>query len=256
MAQCSNCGAAINLKGKQQATCPFCDSVNDAPPSQVQVPVPVQVIHNVVNVVGGGPTSVPGELRCPHCRARLVTVRAGDVDLSGCGRCGGIWVDNDSARTLISSPQRVVVELANRASANARGGVPKNATPACPVCTACLETANARGIEIDICPEHGTWFDTFELQAFVRTLLGELAPRPQRGVVPREAQCVSCHATMPGDRANVTGDGPMCDACWRGVQNRQIEEAERQGRDAAGLAGAGLLLGAIGVALLSGSSKS
>ena len=237
MAQCSNCGALIDFKGTLQATCAFCDAVNDPPPSEVQVPVPVQVIHQVVNVMGGGPASAPGELRCPHCRSRLVTVRAGVVDLSGCGRCGGIWVGNDSARTLISSPQRVVVELANRASSNARGGVPKSATPTCPVCTACLDPAKAHGIEIDICPEHGTWFDTYELQAFVRTLLGDLAPRPQPGVVPKEAQCVSCHMKMPGDRANVTGDGPMCDTCWRAVQDRQILEAERQGREAAGIAG-------------------
>jgi hypothetical protein len=124
------------------------------------------------------------------------------------------------------------------------------------VCTAGLEVANSHGIEIDLCPEHGTWFDTYELQALVRTLLGELAPRPQRGVVPKEVQCVSCSLKMPGERANVTGDGPMCDACWRAVQDHQIAEAEREGRSAAAMAGAGLLLGALGVALVSGSSRS
>lgn len=73
------------------------------------------------------------------CRRRLVTVTAGGAELCGCAACGGIWVDNESARTVLLSPQRVFVDLANQAGHAATRPVSRPDRPGCPVCAAVLE---------------------------------------------------------------------------------------------------------------------
>jgi Zn-finger nucleic acid-binding protein len=258
---CRNCGAALDSGAALPIVCRFCDAVNEATPNEVtvEVPVPVQIVQNVVNV-----TTLDGgamELRCPHCKKRLVTVKVGDVDLAGCGGCGGIWVDNASAKRLIASPQRVVLELAERASRNAKAQrPPRSATPTCPACPAILDRVRSHQIELDICQEHGTWFDTYELQGLMRALLGEgsTAPKPPRNDAP--VQCVGCKTTMTVGRSNIGADGPTCDTCWRAEQERLYAVADAQHTTAAAGAGAGLLLlGALGAGLAiaaGGSSRS
>ena len=77
MSQCDHCGAPLERDFERQATCAFCDRVNAPLQREVEVAVPVQVVQKVVQVVGAaanGPEAV--ELRCPHCRKRLVSVLA------------------------------------------------------------------------------------------------------------------------------------------------------------------------------------
>jgi Zn-finger nucleic acid-binding protein len=259
---CRNCGAALDSGASLPIVCRFCDASNDATPNEVtvEVPVPVQIVQNVVNVtkLDGGAAI---ELRCPHCKKRLVTVKVGDVDLAGCGGCGGIWVDNASAKRLIASPQRVVIELADRASRNAKTQrPPRSATPTCPACPAILDRVRSHQIELDICQEHGTWFDTYELQGLMRALLGEGSTTPRRPRSDAPVQCVGCKTTMTAAHANIGPDGPTCDACWRAEQERLYAVADAQHTTAAAGAGAGiLLLGVLGAGLAvaaGGSSRS
>lgn len=245
MATCHHCGAL--LRGATfPEICKFCTAVNQAPPREVQVAVPVQVIHNVVQV-----TDVTAaqrhERKCPHCRKRLDTVKLEDVELAGCGRCGGIWLDNDSARHLVARPQRLVIDLANRASANASQAVkPRSPNPCCPVCSTSLERRHKFGIDLDLCNEHGTWFDSYELQGMTRKLLGE---QVSYATPTNAANCSSCRAAIAPGRANIGGDGPICDDCWRGHQSDLIDAAERNQQSAAVAVAGALLLGALGAGL-------
>jgi Zn-finger nucleic acid-binding protein len=226
MRTCSNCGAPLAGAPDARVVCAFCHREDAPAPKEVPVPVPVQVVNTVVQVVGS-PSEAPVELRCPHCRTRLVTVRASDVDLSGCGRCGGIWVDNASARRVLATPDRIFGELADRAGQNARGSTPRAERPTCPSCPAVLDKVSAHGIELDVCAEHGTWFDRFELSRLTATLRGEAVP----GVRARPdalVRCAGCGATLRADQANLGDQGLACDACWRKRQAALAAAAERR----------------------------
>jgi Zn-finger nucleic acid-binding protein len=239
---CTQCGANIALSTSKSVTCKFCGTVNQPSPKEVPVPVPVNVVHNVVQVVGDG--AAPRELRCPHCRKRLVGAEVDAVTLYGCSGCGGIWIDNTSAKQVLQNPLATFTVLAQRAAANAKGGV-RQPRPVCATCPAILDKVRVHGIELDICGDHGTWFDALELSRLTAVLRGETA-KGQAGLeIPRTASCVSCRAELDANRLNITDSGPTCDTCWRSRQSTMIARAD-SAHDAASAA---VLIGVAGAML-------
>ena len=240
MAHCINCGGPLTL-GDQPTKCPFCDTVNAPAPKEVAVAVPVQIVNTVVQA---GPNTTPVERRCPHCRKRLVTVVAEGVSLSGCGACGGIWIDNASARSVLSNPLPVFADLARRAAAGATGSRGKVEKPICAECPAILERSNV-GIDLDVCPDHGTWFDALELDTFVKLLRNE----PLKAAQPNVINCSGCGTPLASNRANITDLGLRCDSCWRTEQAQQIAQANADDDARDGVAVGGVLLGVAAVML-------
>ena len=253
MSNCAFCGAPITLSNDAPTNCKYCGQKNDPAPREVQVPVPVQVVQNVVQVVGA-PGTAPAELRCPHCKKRLVEVVAKDVKLDGCAGCGGIWIDNESATRVLAKPEPVFAELAKRAGNNARHRV-QTENPGCPVCTAVLDRVTTHGIALDVCNEHGTWFDAFELGQLVGVLRGEL--KPAESPDGQSFVCAYCQQRISAARANVTEAGLTCESCWATVRSteRVAEEAqnERTGQIVTGVL-LGLAAGMLGG--VAGSSRS
>lgn len=247
MSQCEHCGAPLERSFERPATCTFCDRVNAPLQREVEVAVPVQVVQKVVQVVGAGSPEAL-ELRCPHCRKRLVSVVAKGVELAGCGGCGGIWIDNASARKVLSSPESVFADLARRAGANARDREVRGLRASCPVCTAVLDRVVVKGIELDVCDEHGTWFDPFELAVLVDVLTGRAPTKMPLGDT-RKIRCASCKTEISADRANITEDGLCCERCWRGQQAAVIAAADRKAQESGALAVGGVLLGVAAVML-------
>lgn len=235
MASCSNCGAPLSFTGAT-ATCGFCDVVNQAPPKEVQVAVPVQVIHQTVHVAADDANAAI--LVCPHCRRRLATVRVRDVDLHGCGACGGIWVDNASAQNLVKAPDTVFEDLATRCAAGARNRTKRATAPVCAKCRIPLDQAKNGQLELDVCHLHGTWFDAFELAALIRSLLAKNKPQT---AAPDAVACVGCGTKIPRATSNITGRGPMCEPCWRAEEQRQLESESNPALFAAreGISGTG-----------------
>lgn len=256
MSQCDHCGAPLERNFEQQATCTFCERVNAPLQREVEVPVPVQVVQKVVQVVGA-PAAEDRELRCPHCRKRLVSVIAKQVELAGCGGCGGIWVDNASARKVLAQPEAIFADLARRAGTSARSRGSRGTSPACPVCTAVLDRAVTRGIELDVCSDHGTWFDPFELAVLVDTLSGKTPAKIPLGDT-RAVHCARCRVPISANRANITEDGLCCESCWRAQQAATIAAADQQANEAGAVAVGGVLLGVAAVMLgaAMGSSES
>lgn len=211
------------------------------------MPVPVQVIQNVVQVTGSAAAAGIRELRCPHCRKRLVTVDVKGVALSGCPGCGGIWIDNASARQVLAAPERVYGELAERAAANARNAA-RAASPICAECPATLDRTVAQGIELDVCPEHGTWFDAHELTQLTAALRGERVPAPASRRPPT-VRCTGCRKELRAEQANVTDMGLRCDACWRSEQAELVRIADQNYQQTSGTVAAGVLVGVAAVLL-------
>ena len=245
---CQYCGAPIERSTSSPSTCPFCNRVNDPLPTRVEVPVPIEVVQNIVQVTS--PASAPHELRCPQCRKRLFTATVKDVELSACSGCGGIWVGNASARRVLSQPEEIFVEMATRAGNNATARATRAEDRICPECPAVLDKTRTHGVELDLCQEHGTWFDAYELATLVRILRGE-----QTATAPAKTiRCARCHQTIAADHANVTDVGLQCDACWRNEQRAEIAAFDQKIQQEGGaFAVAGVMVG-LAAAML-GSSR-
>jgi Zn-finger nucleic acid-binding protein len=253
--RCEQCGAGLEGDVDGAVTCGYCGMVHAPRPREVQVPVPVQVVQNVVHVSGGAMGHVVPT--CPHCRLALVSVTAEGVTLAGCGRCGGIWLDNASAGALVASPQRVFLDLADRSTRNTeRNTYRRSTSPTCPTCGAVLTERKHSGLTLDICEAHGTWFDPSELGILVRKLLAIdpfTAPLGSAGR-PDTIPCASCQTALARERANVTGKGMLCDGCWRGIQSAELARAEAAHQSTVGTAA--LALGGIALIAMASAATS
>ncbi len=259
MSACSQCGAPIALEPDRAVVCTYCGASNAPPPKVVEVPVPVQFVQQNVVVNAPAQGGVEGGARCPHCRKLLAGVRVGAVELNGCGGCGGIWVDNQSAQAVVAAPERVFGELARRCSENARGGTPKSDRPSCPSCPAILERVVTHGILLDVCTQHGTWFDALELDQLVRTLRGDApAQVTVKAGSTATVLCTGCRMAIRADKANITPAGLQCDACWRKQFELEQARVEAQAHTDAstGALVAGGLIGVAAVLLAGSSSRS
>lgn len=157
---CPNCGAPLPPAAAREAvTCAFCHVTSVAAP---RAPAGRSASGQALATSPAASTN----LVCPRCSVPLFEGRAKDVVLEGCGQCGGIWLDNQSAQRAMASPESAdVTALADRAGGRAHGPTSTRAIANCPVCRAGLprvQFANA-GVELDVCAEHGTWFDRYEL---------------------------------------------------------------------------------------------
>lgn len=179
---CPHCGAPLPARAADAAaTCAFCGvssaPVREPPPS---APQPTAVVLRFTNEIPEAPTH-----GCPVCGLPLFTAETEGVTLRGCGRCGGIWVDNASARHALTVDADPIDALQLRA---AKQGVrvPKPLLLRCPDCGAALRRADVAGVEVDVCETHGTWFDPFEL-GLVLQLRGKkpvVAPTTYGGAIP------------------------------------------------------------------------
>ncbi|MCB9751106.1 MAG: zf-TFIIB domain-containing protein [Myxococcales bacterium] len=127
---------------------------------------------------------------CPRCQVNtLFRGEARGIQLRACGRCRGVWLDADpSARVFAALADAPAVEHA-----------PQGALP-CACCGRPMKTRTPAGaeLEIDVCAEHGAWFDHEELERLV-TLAAA-----RRGVTITPARRDAAQAG-PGGAAAVAG---------------------------------------------------
>ncbi|MCX5795126.1 MAG: zf-TFIIB domain-containing protein [Elusimicrobia bacterium] len=125
-----------------------------------------------------GPDAPP--LSCPTCRQGALTSRVlGAARLSGCSRCGGVWVDP-------SSFQRICADRQTQAAYLGEGSVTPAPKPSDPTdsslryrpCAQCgdlmnrINFAGRSGVILDVCKPHGIWFDPDELRRIVEFIRG------------------------------------------------------------------------------------
>ncbi len=115
---------------------------------------------------------------CPHCRTHMVQLGGLQGVLAGCRGCGGVWLDNALSAEAAKTPMSSAVHefVSSLVSASPLGGAVERARPgttprrACPVCQSLLRAVPVRDPEmtVDICAQHGTFFDRHELDAMHR----------------------------------------------------------------------------------------
>lgn len=132
----------------------------------------------------------PAENRlCPRCKKPMEVVEVGNVKVNECFKCEGMWVDAATLEQL----------CADREKQSAVLGMPTyQPTPAvinmeenfhyvpCPVCHTLMNRVNfarCSGVVVDVCKQHGTWFDRDELRRIVEFIR-------QGGIEKARAQAV------------------------------------------------------------------
>lgn len=162
---CEKCGGPLPAEAATRpTTCPFCGAHAAPAPREVERIVERVVERVVTEAEAGRP-------RCPRCDRALEDVRSAARVVGVCGRCGGAWVDKDTAEHLARVDDHALALAVRRAVAIVVS-IPlreKHATVACPVCRSQTRRVEIDGTVhvIDVCDEHGTWFDCDELTAFV-----------------------------------------------------------------------------------------
>jgi Zn-finger nucleic acid-binding protein len=114
---------------------------------------------------------------CPRCRTKLVSVVLGPATVLECERCLGLWLDTPSFEKICADreQQSVVLGIAAHAgSGSATETSQVNYVP-CPECLQLMNRMNfarCSGVIVDICKQHGTWFDRDELSRIVEFIHG------------------------------------------------------------------------------------
>jgi Zn-finger nucleic acid-binding protein len=173
---CGRCGGAFQ---QGAATCPWCEAgivLADRRLAGVCGRCSARLSANASFCPGCGEPVRDQTIRawradaaCPRCRAALALRKVGDRELVECTSCGGIWLEPDVFEKL----------CAHSEDAGTLGRVlGTRSAPTKPVedthvaylkCVVCGQFMNRRnlgpgsGLILDVCKDHGVWFDHDEL---------------------------------------------------------------------------------------------
>jgi Zn-finger nucleic acid-binding protein len=112
---------------------------------------------------------------CPRCGVPLSAAALGNVTVHDCPKCEGIWVEAEVLREICADREKQALVL------GAAGPLPQEETVPvervrylpCPVCRKLMNRVNfahCSHVVVDVCREHGTWFDKDELRRIVEFL--------------------------------------------------------------------------------------
>jgi Zn-finger nucleic acid-binding protein len=104
--------------------------------------------------------------RCPRCEAPVVREEHADVRLEVCTRCAGMFVTHEILNDVLERPgslEELRAVLPRSTTAWAEGGRMYVQCPACEVLMNRRQYATGARVVIDVCKQHGLWFDAGEL---------------------------------------------------------------------------------------------
>jgi Zn-finger nucleic acid-binding protein len=115
--------------------------------------------------------------KCPRCKNDLMLVTIGSTAVLECERCFGLWLDVSSFEKICADreQQSAVLGFASQAPATAAHETSKVNYVPCPECSQLMNRMNfarCSGVIVDICKQHGTWFDRDELSRIVEFIHG------------------------------------------------------------------------------------
>jgi Zn-finger nucleic acid-binding protein len=171
--RCPNCGAAA---AADATTCPYCQSrlATVACPNCFAIMF-TGMKHCPRCGADAARTEqgVANDRKCPRCTKALIIIQVGTLPLDECGDCQGIWLDVDKFTKICDDQESRASIIQWRAAAapslaTARADIIKYL--ACPECRKLMNRMNfakVSGVIIDVCHDHGTWFDRDELYRVV-----------------------------------------------------------------------------------------
>ena len=166
---CSGCGASVPPDALQ---CPYCQAqlATVACPACFAL-APLSASHcpgcgAALRPCQGTP-SAGGP--CPACTKPLTATRVGDLDVQECPACGGLWLDRAVFEQLGASRERQGAVLGALTAPTAPPLLSLEVVQyrPCPACRQRMNRVNygrRSGVVLDVCKEHGLWFDRDELR--------------------------------------------------------------------------------------------
>jgi Zn-finger nucleic acid-binding protein len=222
--RCSGCGASVPPEALR---CPYCQ----AQLATVACPVcfalaPVSASHcpGCGAALAAPRPAGPDGSSCPACAEPLAASRVGDLEVRECRACGGLWLDRAVFEQLGASRERQGAVLGALPAPSAPPVVPLGAVQyrPCPDCRQRMNRVNyARrsGVVLDVCREHGLWFDKDELRRVLAFIAEGGLDRSRELELEelKEAQRAAArapgHEPSSGDFAPQVNPGPH----WLGV---------------------------------------
>jgi len=188
---CQSCGGAV---GADAVRCPYCGSqlaTLACPRCFAMVSVHASHCSRCGAAIQRSAEAATA-LACPVCKGALVGTTVGPATLDQCRACGGVWVGQGNFEQLAADKAergQVLGALPGVPQAQAVPAGPVRYRP-CPKCGKLMNRSNyARisGVVLDVCKDHGLWFDRDELRqvlAFIEA--GGLEKSRQRQMVEEE----------------------------------------------------------------------
>src|SRR5208282_4603355 len=119
-------------------------------------------------------SATPGKPElCPRCNSNLEAVVIGTSNVRECPHCEGIWTDTETLRQICADQEKqsAVLGMPTHLPSNEGVEIEKQVRYLpCPVCGDLMNRvnfANFSNVIVDVCREHGTWFDRDELRHIV-----------------------------------------------------------------------------------------
>jgi Zn-finger nucleic acid-binding protein len=157
---CGYCGAHLDfsLKGKT-VHCPHCFRKIPAESSFCY-----RCARPVKSKVPQG--KILEDRLCPRCRTAMIGRAIEDFSVMSCDSCEGMFIPHETFEMMQESSQRVIVPT-ERVQSSRMKGEERISYVRCPVCRKMMNRKNfARisGVIVDICGNHGIWFDAGEVE--------------------------------------------------------------------------------------------
>ena len=167
--RCSGCGASVPADAPQWPYCHAQLATVACPACFALVPLSASHCQCCGAALAPRQSPTPDGASCPACAKPLVLARVGDLEVRECHACGGLWLDRAVFEQLGTSRERQGAVL---------GALPAPTAPPtvslevvqyrpCPACHQRMNRVNyARrsGVVLDVCKDHGIWFDQDELR--------------------------------------------------------------------------------------------
>lgn len=114
---------------------------------------------------------------CPRCRVKLNGVQVGQVTLLECAKCEGVWADAATFNEICTDQEEQAAVLGEATHLPADDGhdIDQVRYVPCPICSKLMNRVNfakCSHVIVDVCVEHGTWFDKDELRRIVEFIRG------------------------------------------------------------------------------------
>lgn len=151
---------------------------------------------------------------CPRCRRGLEQLQIGETKFRGCAKCDGLWLDAPTFEGICADRERqsAVLGFLNERRTIGQPQTKVSYVP-CPDCETLMNRSNfakASGVIVDICKQHGVWFDADELPAiieFVQKGGMEIARQRERNEIDQEREKLRDEQRRLAMQANRTSMG-------------------------------------------------
>ena len=244
---CGRCGGAVSATDED---CSYC-SAHLSPTDRLETTLcplcaerlPSDSMHCKacgVELRASAVPALPREGACPRCDGRLRVHLLPNAEVVECAEgCGGLWCTRETFERLQKDARRAAATGSAAAPAEERQtslGAPEGAKRQYVPCLTCGELMQRRmfrhdgrgsGIVLDVCRDHGVWFDAEELShalAFVRSSLRtnsglDGSPRSRRsGEAPGRAVAQGFVTRRPGQRSRTQRSSALGDAAESAVE--------------------------------------